>query len=494
MKIGKVCASVSAETSADAVIKIREASKVADLVEVRFDHLRDEELPVLLEYLRRNHAAKPLIATFRAPGQGGRGPASARTRRGFWEKLEEGFWAVDLEEDVFDVRGEWPNRILSFHDFDSAGDNADQVFDRLRLCQPAIIKYASFADDIVDTLPVWELLRRAEKISQPIIAIAMGEAGKITRVLGPVYGSLWSYGSIGTETAPGQISAEDLTNLYRVPLLNRETRVYGVIGDPVSRSLSPRIHNSAFMDAELNSVFIPIRVKDLRGFIERMVRPASREVDLNFCGFSVTMPHKLSIIGHLDEIDETAAAIGAVNTVSIEGGRLHGHNTDAEGFIAPLLSKLGSVKDSRAAVFGAGGAARACLFALKKHGANVTVFARDPSKADAIAKEFGADSDTIGREDLAVFDIVINATPAGMKGKAENDLPFDPARLRPSKLVFDLVTSAEPTPLIRTANNAGVETITGVEMLVAQAVRQFEIWTGKTAPVEIMKKAAEMPI
>lgn len=492
MSNSKVCASVSAETCAEAVKKIGDAAQSADLIEIRFDHLRPDELPLMLGYLRSNASIKPIIATYRAPEQGGRGPASAADRGKFWEILGDGFAAVDLEEDVFDTPRARETRILSYHNFSSTDGDPDAIFNRLYARRPDIIKYAYLADDIIDTLPVWNILQKAERVSQPVVAIAMGEAGKITRILGPSHGSRWTYGSVGEATAPGQISADDLTNLYRVREIDRETRVYGVIGDPVSQSLSPRIHNAAFANAGINSVFLPLLVKDISQFIDRMVRPDTREVDLNFGGFAVTMPHKLSIIDHLDEIDETARAIGAVNTVLIAGGRLHGYNTDAEGFVRPLLARYGSLQGVRAAIYGAGGAARACVFALKKEGAIITVLARDRSKAENLAAEFAVNFDKMGSEGAEAFDIVINATPIGMKGTIEagplaaTDLPEH------AKLVYDLVTSSVPTPLIQAAERAGIDTITGLEMLVAQAVRQFEIWTGKTAPEAIMTKAAEM--
>ncbi len=490
MKIGKICASVSAETCSDAVGRIREAEDLADIIEVRFDHLRADELPLLLKYLKENEIAKPMIATLRPLAQGGRSALSAEARAEFWEDLDGHFWAVDLEEDVFDAAKDILSRIVSFHEFDSTVSDVKKIFERLSSRRPSVVKYAYSADDITDTLPVWKLLTRAEKLAQPTVAIAMGEAGKITRILGPAYGSQWTYGSLAVETAPGQISVNDLVNLYRVPHLNRETRVYGVIGDPVSKSRSPRIHNAAFAEAGLNSVFVPILVNDLGSFIERMVAGPMREIDLNFGGFSVTMPHKISIMKYLDEVDETASIIGAVNTIHIDGGQMIGYNTDADGFISPLLARFETVNGLRAAVFGAGGAARACVFALTRNGASVTVFARDASKAAEMVRPFDADSDKIGNEDLGSFDIVVNATPVGMTDK---NVPFSLAGLGSVSLVYDLVTSAEPTLLIRAAENAAVRSVTGVEMLAAQAVKQFEIWTGMPAPVEIMNKAAELP-
>src|SRR5688500_14648098 len=149
------------------------------------------------------------------------------------------------------------------------------------------------------------------------------------------------------------------------------------------------MHNAAFKKAGLNAVFVPLQTADVGTLINRMVRPETREVELNFAGFSVTNPHKEAIIEFLDEIDETAADIGAVNTVKIEGGRLYGYNTDAHGFISTLKSKAGDLTGSRVAVFGAGGAARACVYSLVKEGATVTVFARNEEKAAVLSAKFG---------------------------------------------------------------------------------------------------------
>ena len=491
MKTGRVCASVSGNTASDVMEKIFEAEKTADLIEVRFDHLPDNELTRLLDQLRVNGCKKPLIATYRSSAQGGRAPRDPASRKHVCERLGSGFWAVDQEEDIFERADGRQYHILSYHDFDSGSGDAMEVFERLRSKNPTVVKYAYLAGDITDTIPVWKMLKFAEDVSQPAVIIAMGEAGKITRILGPAYGSQWTYGSVADGTAPGQISVNDLIDLYRVPTLSRDTKVYGVIGDPVSQSLSPRIQNAAFKDAAIDSVFLPLLVKDLRGFIERMVRLPSREVDLNFAGFAVTMPHKLSIMQFLDEIDETARMIGAVNTVRVEGDSLKGYNTDAEGFITPLLKMFGSLKEARVAVLGAGGAARACLYALKVEGASLAIFARDPGKGASLAEAFGAESHEMNGAALGEFDIVVNATSIGMTGTAPDDLYVDFAPLHRIKVVYDLVTSAEPTPLVRVARAAGIKTITGVEMLIAQAAMQFEIWTGVDAPTSVMHQAVK---
>ena len=196
----------------------------------------------------------------------------------------------------------------------------------------------------------------------------MGEAGQWTRILGLGHGAFLTYASVDAdrETADGQITADELVNVYRAKQLDRDTRVYGVLGDPVSSSLSPYMHNAAFKDAGLNAVFLPLQVKDLDAFMRRMVLPAIREVELNFAGFAVTMPHKQTIMKYLDDIDPVAKKIGAVNTVKIDGDKLIGYNTDAHGFITSLKQRIPDLKGVRHAVLGAGGAARAVIHALKE--------------------------------------------------------------------------------------------------------------------------------
>jgi 3-dehydroquinate dehydratase/shikimate dehydrogenase len=321
----------------------------------------------------------------------------------------------------------------------------------------------------------------------------MGEGGKWTRILGLAHGAFLTYGSFeeGDETAPGQLTVTDLIKTYRVKELDENTEVYGVIGNPVTRSLSPNIHNPAFASVGLNSVFIPLMVKDLDAFMHRMVRRETREIELNFRGFAVTMPHKQAIMQHLDEIDPTAAAIGAVNTVKLDvNGRSIGYNTDAYGFIEPLKQRLRDLSNKRVAVMGAGGASRACIYGLKGEGCDLTVFARDGDKAATLAYELGVSSSTLTEWQNNNFDIVVNATPVGMRGvNADNSL-LNAAQLKGVRFVYDLVTSPTDTPFIREARAAGIEAIGGLEMLIAQAAKQFEIWTGQPANVELMRTSA----
>ncbi|MEP6849818.1 MAG: shikimate dehydrogenase, partial [Acidobacteriota bacterium] len=225
----------------------------------------------------------------------------------------------------------------------------------------------------------------------------------------------------------------------------------------------------------------------------RILRRATSEVEFKFGGLSVTMPHKQTIMRYLDEIDETSRSIGAVNTVKVEEDKLIGYNTDALGFITPLKKACGDLKGARVAIFGAGGAARACIYALKNEGAAVTLFARTPDKARSLADEFGIGLEQIPETEtekpkaiFANFDVLADATPYGM-GDLANETLFTAEELRGLKFVYDLVTKQYDTPIIREAKLAGIPTIGGVEMLIAQGVDQFRIWTGEAVSENEMR-------
>jgi 3-dehydroquinate dehydratase/shikimate dehydrogenase len=541
------------------IAKIKQAEPLADVIEVRFDSLLESEFVRAIESLLGTHFEKPLMATLRPNEHADLTPARRLWRKRDKAKKElhrvesekrfrRWFDILDIDairyvDFEYDIRAmlEWcigfvdfwgtgyearPQRelaaklkgrhlVLSEHYFlreeidlnetyqriVPRGDYSDPVADgfveEIKYVEPEIIKIAAICDDSVDALTMWKLLNRANSEGHKIIPIAMGDGGKWTRILGLAQGAYLTYASLesGGETAPGQVTASDLIDVYRVKELDKDTKVFGVIGDPISQSMSPYMHNPAFVELGLNAVFIPFLVKNICEFITRMVKPATREVELNFGGFSVTMPHKQSIIPCLDAIDEVARAIGAVNTVHIDAeGKLTGYNTDAHGFITPLKAEFGDVRDARVAVFGAGGAARAVVYALKQEGADVTVFARDAAKGKAFADEFGVRSSTIAdlRSEISNlgsnFDILVDTTPLGMKGPNENDSLFNADELKGLKFVYDLVTKMTDTPLIAEAKKAGIPAIGGLDMLIAQGAKQLEIWTGRPGPESLMRE------
>jgi 3-dehydroquinate dehydratase/shikimate dehydrogenase len=495
MNKGKICVSVCAEHADEFVKNIERGEEFGDVVELRFDFLAKNELENALKKTSTLKTEKNLLLTFRPKQQGGMRDLSRPEREIFWSS---GYdfrtnWA-DVEIDLVETVSHrlFEKIVCSHHDFNSTPENLVEIYEKLNATNADVIKIAVQTDDITDSIGVWKLLKSAKSENRQIIPIAMGEAGKWTRILGLAHGAFMTYASLapGNETAPGQISAKDLIEVYRVKELDKNTEIYGIIGGNTSYSLSPFMHNAAFKSERRNAVFVPFQVKDLDAFLRRMVKPETREIELNFKGFSVTIPHKQAIIKHLDFIDETAEKIGAVNTVKIENGKFYGYNTDAPGFIEPLKNVYGELRNAKVAILGAGGAARACVYALKKENAEVTIFARNSEKAKILAEEFEVESEEFPaanrKSKIANFDVVINTTPLGTKGELENETALLAGQLEDVKLIYDLIYNPFQTRLMSEADKANVPKIGGMAMLTAQGAKQFEIWTGKQAPVKEM--------
>jgi 3-dehydroquinate dehydratase / shikimate dehydrogenase len=492
MNDGKLCISVRAKSSEELFEKIVRAEELADVIEVRFDSLEGENLVEIAK--RISATGKNFLLTFRPAEQGGLRELQVEERKNFWSQVPNSKWAdaePDIIEDV-EERG-FEKLICSYHASSNTVANIRQIFALLADTKAEILKIVVPSAAAVDAIPVWNLLQSANDLNKKIVPIAMGEAGKWTRILGSAHGSFMTFASLeaGSETAPGQISAADSLEVYRVKDLDRETEVFGIIAGNTDYSISPWMHNAAFKAAEMNRVFIPLQTDDVEEFLVRMVKPDTREVELNFRGFSVTNPHKRSIMKYLDKVDDIAAKIGAVNTVKIVDGDLIGYNTDAPGFVAPLIKVLGSVKGKRVAIAGAGGGARACAYALKQEGANVSIFARSYKKANDLADSLGVNAGAMNNSFRpGTIDILVNATPIGTKGSREETASIAlSAQLNGLKLVYDLVYNPIETPLIREARKAGVPAIGGLDMLLAQGARQFEIWTGEKPQMDTMKRA-----
>ena len=235
--------------------------------------------------------------------------------------------------------------IASHHDFSGVPSDLQQIYERLAKTPAHVLKISVQAHDIVDCIPIFQLIDRARREGREMIAIAMGNAGIATRILGPSRGAFLTYGALDDDsaTAPGQVNAPKLRSLYHIDQIDDETMICGLIGLPVMHSVSPHIHNAAFAAEEINGVYLPFEVKDIDSFFKRMVDPRTRELNWNLRGLSVTAPHKQTVMQHLDWIDPNAKEIGAVNTVVIENDRLLGYNTDAAGLIEPLLQRLGFI-------------------------------------------------------------------------------------------------------------------------------------------------------
>ena len=477
----RVCVPVCVKSLAELERECERAGQWADVVELRLDCLEDSdfEIETFVKKLSR-----PIILTFRPAEQGGYRALERSEREAFWARDLKPDFLCDIEADlVLTSSFDWPRVIVSHHDFNGVPDDLEEIYERLAATPARIVKIAVQANQITDCIRVFHLLDRAISEQRELIAIAMGNAGIATRILGPSRGAYLTYGSLEDETAtaPGQVNARALRSVYRIDEIDRETMICGLVGMPVMHSVSPHMHNAAFASAGLNGVYLPLEVRDVESFLKRMIHPKTRELDWNVRGLSITAPHKSSVMGLLDWIEPDAQEIGAVNTVVVEGHGLHGYNTDVHGLIEPLRERLGSLKALRVAVIGAGGAARAAVWALRRDGAGVTVFARNPIKGGLLAEAFGASCEALSGASFRGYDVVINATP---------ECPATSEQLAGAGVGYDLIYNPIETGFLREARAAGCQTLGGLAMLVAQARLQFELWTGQIPPADVMHDAA----
>lgn len=340
-----------------------------------------------------------------------------------------------------------------------------------------VIKIAIEARGLGDMLPLVELASDSQEDGPGgHVLVAMGDAGTPSRILAARLGNRWTYAGDGV--APGQLPIGRLLREFHFRRISPDAALYGVVGKPVSHSRSPAMHNAGFAEVGLNAVYVPLEAADADDFVR-----FARAVGIS--GVSITAPYKVALMGHVDELDPLARRVGAINTIVVRDGRWMGANTDVHGFLAPLQGRI-AVKGTRASILGAGGAARGVAIALADQGAAVTVCARRPEAAREIADLVGGQVGSFPPRSGS-WDVLINATPAGIGPSGENPIP---GAALDGEMVFDLVYTPAETRLLADARAAGCLTIGGMEMLVAQAERQFELWTGRRPPAGLFLKAA----
>ena len=370
--------------------------------------------------------------------------------------------------------------IVSYHNFE-ATPPLDTIVSRMLRVPADSYKIVTTARKPSDNLRVLAAARSLPR--QHLIVLAMGELGFPTRVLSPVFGGVYTYAAPmqAQGTAAGQVSARSLRHLYRVDKLARTAKIYGVIADPIRHSISPAVHNRAFQSRRVDAVYLPFLVAPahLRDFFSLAER-------LPLAGFSVTIPHKQKVVRYLDAVDPLAKRIGAVNTVWRKAGKWRGANTDVIGVTTPL-GRLLKLKKSSVLIVGNGGAARSAAFALADAGAKITMVGRNIDRVRSLCKICGAEP--MSREALTGrhFDALVHATPLGMFPHV-NECFFN--GIIPAEVVFDMVYNPAETLLLRNARQQGKAVVPGLDMFIEQAVQQFEIWTGESAPRAAMLKAA----
>jgi 3-dehydroquinate dehydratase/shikimate dehydrogenase len=484
----KICAVVAATHAGDMRAQLRRALSCTNLVELRLDWLAgDAEIARFLGWLatQRHRIAKAtLIATCRRVEGGGKYKGSvAKQLFQLSDAVRAGCRWYDLEaetasfcpSELVDVLLRDGQQLRSAHFFKAMPGDLGHVAADLRSGHPAAIKIAAHCETLAQGLKLLRFVRSRKNV----VAIPMGDVAMPLRLLSPREGSWFTYAPVEHSTAPGQVSLDEAKNLYRVDKIDRQTRVYGVIGNPIGHSLSPVMQNAGFQARNINAVYFPFRVLDLADFLRAIGQIGIR-------GFSVTIPHKEAILRHLDGCDALAAKIGAVNTVVVRGGKLYGYNTDYVGVLRTLQTRI-ALRGSRVLIVGAGGAARAVAFALAQAGATVCVWARRGNQAKALAGAVGGQALARNALRQESFDAIVNATPLGMHPNIDQS-PLESEELN-CRLVFDTIYRPRETKLLKLAARRGIQTVSGVEMFVAQGTAQWEIWTGKRAPVVAMRRA-----
>jgi len=498
--VGKLCVAIQASSPAELIERAEAALDDSKFLEFRLDTLPkpDSALPKVKKFLAE-HREVTAIATCRRKQLGGLFVGSLIAElEVLLAATEAGCQIVDLEVESAEaakpaqlakfrasLREAGTALLVSFHDF-TRTKGLDKAAERIEAFQPDYVKVVSTARSLADNLAVLKLIED-HSLSSHVVGIAMGEEGIVSRVLGPRAGAAFTFAALsdGDETAAGQVAARTLRDLYRGEYLDQATRIFGVAGNPISHSLSPLMHNTAFRRESVNAVLLPLKVRNLDDLLV-LVR------GLPLAGLAVTMPLKQEVLPHLDNSDPLTAKIGACNTLRVGGdGKIVGFNTDVAGVVRPLEKRL-KLQGARIAVLGAGGAARAAVFGLVAQGAEVCIvniihedavkLARQ-SKVKALKHELFA---------KARFDVLINATPCGMAGNKQ-PLPIAENELN-AGLVFDMVYNPMETPLLKLARERGIPVISGLEMFVQQGARQFEIWTGKPAPEAEMQRVVELEL
>jgi 3-dehydroquinate dehydratase / shikimate dehydrogenase len=401
--------------------------------------------------------------------------------------VDQGAQSVDVEIETAEIAlpktaelRERTHVIVSYHNYENT-PQTETIMRRMTKVPADAYKVVTTARKPSDTGRVLAAGKAGGRT--PMIVLAMGELGFPSRVLSPAFGGMFTYAApIMTEgTAAGQVSAKLLRHLYHVDKLSKTTKVYGVIADPVRHSISPAVQNRAFQSKRIDSVYLPLMIPPLQ------LRDFFTFADaVPLAGFSVTIPHKQKVIRYLDVVDPLAKRIGAVNTVWRRAGKWRGSNTDVDGVLVPL-AKVMRIAGASVLVVGNGGAARGAACALTDAGAKVTLTGRSIDRVRALAK-FCA-SEPVPKEQLngRKFDALVHATSVGMFPHVDECFFSDTI---PAEVVFDMVYNPLETLLIKRAREQGKTVIPGIQMFVEQAVKQFELWTGETAPRAVMEKAA----
>ena len=463
------------------------ADNGAELVELRLDYIRR---PVNLGRLLKDRGC-PVVITCRRPQDGGKWMRSESDRITLLRSaIVAGAEYVDLE---MEIAGQIPRykdtqRIISYHNFDVTPGHLEDIHHEMTKLDPDIIKIVTMANNPVDNMAALRLCRDSDI---PTVAFCMGEMGQVSRILCGKFGSPMTYATFSSDRklAPGMLTHEELRDHFHYDSITADTGVLGVIADPVAHSISPAIHNACIRQQKLDLLYLPFRVPSeaLEEFIG--ICP---EMDVR--GLSVTIPHKEKILKLVSAVDDNVAGIKAANTVVFKNANSSAFNTDCSAAIESLehtlasidVKKVRTLEGQRVLLLGAGGVARAIAFGLKRAGAKVIIAARDFKKAEALADALEMKPIDWPARLNCECNVLINCTPVGMHPNMDES-PFEKDSYQKNTIVFDTIYNPEQTLFIKQARELGCVTVTGVDMFVRQAARQFKLFTDKEPDLELIR-------
>jgi 3-dehydroquinate dehydratase/shikimate dehydrogenase len=472
------------------------AAKGAQLVELRLDYLSN---PPDLGRLIPSRPT-PVVITCRRPADQGRWKEDEDQRlRLLRSAIVMGVEYVDLEEDAAEKIRRYGStkRIVSYHNFEKTPEDLSAIHARLAKLDPDIIKIATMANTPIDNIRMLKLIASSRI---PTVGLCMGELGLISRVLNGKYGSPFTFATFSSDRAmaPGQLTFDDMRTIYRYDRINPRTQVYGVLGDPIAHSMSPQIHNAGFEKEGLDRVYLPLRVPS-----EVLAATLQSFQWLEIQGYSVTLPHKETVVAWAHKQTAAVKEIGAANTLfRSQAGEWWADNTDYNAALESIRlglktddneAQLGLLSGKRTLVLGAGGVSRAVASGLLRAGSVVAISNRTKSRADDLAKELGCQVIAWENRGTVFADIVVNCTSVGMHPEVDES-PFEPNWLREGCLVFDTIYNPEQTLFIKQARERNCATVTGIEMFIRQAGKQFELFSGRPAPIEVMREVLRRAI
>ncbi len=466
----------------------------ADILEVRADLAGDLEP----EKLRADFPGELLYA-LRSRAQGGASDDGAAARRSRLLRAATAYDLIDLEGE-----GDFhpalleaipaSRRLVSWHgevEEEGALGALRGRFERLSVEPARYYKLVTLAETASAGLAPLALLKSLER--DDVVAFAAGTAGAWTRLVAPRLGAPLVYGAAGaTPGAPGQPPLEALVRDYGLPELAPLERLYGIVGRPVGHSLSPRLHNRVYRELGVPGLFLAFEVEGFGDFWLDVVEGGRLDfLGLPLGGLAVTAPFKEIALAVAGATSPLAERIGSANTLVRRSGVWEAESTDPEGVRTPAEARGIALRGRRAAVIGSGGAGRAAGFGLAQAGARVTMVNRGEERGRRAAAELGLDFLPLSELDAGRFDVLVNATPLGRDGSEA--LPFDPEALVPGAAVIDLAyLDGGPTRLVAATRAAGRVAVDGREVLLAQAIPQFRLMTGREMPAELGRRILDL--